>query len=150
MKDLIGLLSLYNKNPKKFDKEVKKATDKALSSEEVVKMAIEALDRHEEDLESGALRSVRTVADLFSVIKLGRHLIGKEVFRVWNGGKNGKICSKVAVKGVLIKEEAVYVETQANYSAEALEPVVRKLNLSDLNITWFLTEEACKKAIDRM
>lgn len=150
MSDLVNLLSLYNKSPRKFDRAVKKATKKLVSASDVINMAIRYIKGHDEDLHSGALRPVRTVEDIFSVVKLGKHLIGKEVFRIWSGGKNGKICSKVVVKGLVVKEDGVYVETQAGYSAEFLEPVVRKLNLSDLNITWFLTEEACKKAIDRM
>ena len=150
MSDLVNLLSLYNKNPRKFDKAVKKATKKLVSANDVISMAISYIKGHTEDLQAGALRPVRTAEDLFSVMKLGKHLIGKEVFRIWNGGKNGKICSKVIVKSIFIKEDVVYIETQANYSASSEEPVVRRLNLSDLNITWFLDEVSCKKAIERL
>lgn len=150
MRDLVDLLSLYQESPRRFNRSVKRATEGKVTSDEVISMAIGYIRGHEEDLKSGALRSVRTEKDLFSIIKLGRHLVGKEVYRIWNGGRNGKICSKVVVKGIIIKEEAVYVETQASYSADATEPVVRKLNLADLNITWFLTEAECRKTIDRM
>lgn len=150
MSDLVNLLSLYNKSPRKFDRAVKKATKKLVSASDVINMAINYVNGHDEDLYSGALRPVRTVEDLFSVIKLGKHLIGKEVFRIWNGGRNGKICSKVVVKSIFIKEDAVYIETQASYSASSEEPTVRRLNLSDLNITWFLDEVSCKKAIERL
>ena len=150
MRDLIKLLSLYNKNPKKFDKEVKRATNKTLSATDVVNMVVDTINAIETDLESGALRPVRTQAEIFSVIKLGKYLIGKEVFRIWNCGKNGKVCSKVMVKGIVINEEAIYLETQAGYSAEAKDPVTRKLNFEDLDVTWFLTEKDCKIAISQL
>lgn len=150
MDELFNLLSLYEGNPKKFEKAVKKATRGKFSGNDVVISSLGVIRDYLEGLKSGALRPVRTTEDLFSVTKLSKHLIGKEVFRVWNGGRNGKICSKVIVKGIITRGDSTSVETQADYSANYKDPVVRKLNLADLNITWFLDEVSCKKAIERM
>lgn len=148
--ELLDLLSLYKSNPKKFDKLVKKATNKKADSFTVIGSAIDVISKYRQDLKTGALRYTRTEYELFSVIKLGKHLVGKEIFRIWNGGKNGKICSKVTVEGIVIKEDEVYVETKAKYSSAFIDPIIRKIKLSEMNITWFLTEEACKKAIERL
>lgn len=150
MGELIKLLSLYQESPWGFNRAVRKATKKKLTAKEVISMAKEVISKYEEDLETGVIRPVRSTEDLLSVIKLGKHLVGQEVYRIWSGGKNGKICSKVTIKGISIQEDGVYLETQANYSSSSLKPVTRVLSLFDMSVTWFLTEEACKKAIERL
>ena len=150
MGELTKLLSLYLESHWGFNSKVRRATKKKLDGDKVISLAIETLSQYEDDLKTGAIRPVRTTGDLLSEIKLGKHLVGKEVYRIWNGGKNGKICIKVVIKGITIKEDSAYLETVAEYSANLEKPVIRNLNLSDLSVTWFLTEEECKKAIDRL
>ena len=150
MEGIVKLLSLYQDNPKKFDKNIKKATKKNLTGRDVIITARDYLYKYEADLQSGALRPTRTKNDVFNLLGVLRCLIGVEIYRVWSGGRKGKSCSKVTVKSISIGENGIYLETQSDYSANFKEPIVRKVNLSDRNITWFLTEEECKEAIERM
>ena len=150
MSKLTVLLGLYHPKARKFDKAVKKATDKSIKSgKEVIFMAQDSLTRYENDLACGALRYTRNSDEVFSVVKLGKSLIGKKAYRIWSGGKHGKLCSEVTIKGLTIKSEEVLLETQANFSAKEKNPVRRYLSSKDLGRTWFFDSDLCLRAIER-
>ena len=149
IEEIIELLSLYQGSPKKFNKLVRSKTLGKFTGEEVINLAKETLENYKAKLNMGILRYVRGSEDLLSILKLSKHLIGTHVYRMWNGGKHGKICIGVEIKNISISADSVVLITQAKYSNNFKNPVTRELKLSDLGLTWFLTPSDCRKAIER-